>query len=721
MKGYTGKILRLNLTEKRVSTIDTKTYEPWVGGHGLGSALFWDLVEDKTISGFDPRNVVTITTSPLTGTLTPGASGRTEVQGIGVQSYPVEWFTRSNVGGRFGAMLKYAGWDGVVIEGKSEKPVWIDIRNSDVRFKDAGRLWGLDTWKSQEEIWREVTGRSGFADWLEVDGARAGGRTTQRPAVLTIGPVGENLSRLGALIHDAGNAVGQGGFGGVWGSKNLKAISVIGTGSIEIADPNALMEARLWAQKKYGLDLTSPKPLAYEGGIAAGFGSPSVPVVFWQKPKKLRPQACIGCNSGCRARHEGGYGNESSCAESLFYANFDLKRNSGIIVRAIDSILTYLGKEGLGYLILGKYGEQTSTAYRATDLLQKYGINAFEMTVGLIYLRDLHKMGVLGPGKGIDCDLPFDKLGDLKFVEELLQMIASRQGIGDDIAEGFFRAAKRWGRLEEDTKTGLLEYPHWGVPNHYDPRTELEWGYGSILSDRDINEHDFNILFWMPSISKWARKEPPISAEEVVKIFSERMIPFQNDPLMLDFSNENMYSEHIAKLVAWHRHYTRFWKQSVLYCDLLYPDFLNPNRSDYRGLTGEGEQRFLNAVTGKSYSFLDGMELGKKIWNLDNAIWTLQGRHRDIVQFADYIYSVKSEGFATMAYYMPGRENGKWKYIPLQGRHIDKTEFEEWKTKFYTLEGWDPATGWPVRKNLESMGLGYVADELQKQGTLGSG
>ena len=104
-------------------------------------------------------NVVTIMTSPLSGTLAPGASARTEVQGIGVQSSPIEWFTRSNFGGRFAPMLKYAGWDGIVIEGKADKPVWVDIRNEDVKIKDARHLWGLDTWKTQEEIWREVSGR----------------------------------------------------------------------------------------------------------------------------------------------------------------------------------------------------------------------------------------------------------------------------------------------------------------------------------------------------------------------------------------------------------------------------------------------------------------------------------------------------------------------------------------------------------------------------------
>ena len=84
MNGYAGNILRVNLTNREITTIPTSDYDEWVGGHGMGSAIFFDLVEDKTIDGFDPANVVTLMTSPLSGTLVPGASGRTEVQGIGV-------------------------------------------------------------------------------------------------------------------------------------------------------------------------------------------------------------------------------------------------------------------------------------------------------------------------------------------------------------------------------------------------------------------------------------------------------------------------------------------------------------------------------------------------------------------------------------------------------------------------------------------------------------
>jgi aldehyde:ferredoxin oxidoreductase len=681
MNGYAGKILRIDLTERRISIIDTKDYEQWVGGHGMGSALFWDLIEDKTIKGFDPRNILTIMTSPLSGTMVPGASARTEVQGIGIQSYPIEWFTRSNFGGRFAAMLKYAGWDGIVIEGEADKPVWIDIRNKDVKIRDAKHLWGLDTWKTQEEIWREVSGR-GFSGWVELDSER---RTTQRPAVLTIGPAGENLSRVACLIHDAGNASGQGGFGGIWGSKNLKAISVIGTGSIQIADPKGLMEARLWAQKKFALDLEHPDVSWF-----TNFGLRKPQSRYWEKHEKARLQACIGCHLGCKERSGTGYGSESTCQETAFYASYDKAKHGG---------------------------RQTSAAYIATDLLQKYGINSYEAATGLAYIRALRRMGILDRGKKINCELDFRQLGEIEFADQYLKMIAFRKGIGDDFAEGFFRAAKRWDRLEEDLKTGLLPYPYWGFPEHgYDPRAEVEWGYGSILGDRDINEHDFSFLFWWPSGAIWAGKIPQPPAERVTKIIAEKLIPYENNPLMLDFSTENIYSEHMAKLVAWHRHYTRFWKESVLYCDKRWPDFINSKVHGYKGLTGEGEPRFFNAVTGKKFSFVDGMELGRKIWNLDNAVWTLQGRHRDMVHFSDYIYHVPFAGSGNYAmYYLPGKEKGWWDYIRVNGRHLDRAKFEEFKTRFYNLEGWDNRSGWPKRRTLESLGLTFVADELEKE------
>jgi len=435
MNGYAGKILKLDLTERKVGVIPTSDYEQWGGGHGMGLAIFFDLVKDKTIDGFDPANVVTIMTSPLCGTLVPAAGGRTEVQGIGVQSLPIGWFTRSNFGGRFSAQLKYAGWDGLVIGGRADKPVWIDIRDEDVRLRDCAplSLWGKDTWDCQQTIWGYVVGNDTYGDWLEPRGT-GGGHTTQRPAVLTIGPAGENLSRLGCLIHDASNSSGQGGFGGGWGSKQLKAISVIGTGGIGIHDPKALLKARLWQKKNYAFNPDDPN-------ISHGrFRTAPSPLTLYKRGGELRsghrPQACLGCHAGCRGRYEGGLGNEACCSLTTVYP-----------------------------------------AAKTVDMLNRFGVNASEMIQDVGLLVRLNSSGAFGPGTGIECPLDFNDYGSLAFIEQLLKMIAYRNDgrgnpsqFGDDLAEGIVRAAKKWGRQSKQEGAEYIEnvtltmFPFWGLP-----------------------------------------------------------------------------------------------------------------------------------------------------------------------------------------------------------------------------------------------------------------
>ena len=685
MNGYAGRILRIDLSNCNTTFIETRQYAQWIGGHGMGSAIFFDRVKNKAISGFDPANVVTLMTSPLSGTLAPGASSRCEVQGVGIQSSPIEWFTRSNFGGRFAAILKYAGWDGIVIEGKADKPVWVDIRNNRAVIRDGRDLWGLDTWRTQQWIWQEVAGRDAAKQWGKASAGGQGGMGL--PAVVAIGPAGENLSRTACLIHDAGCASGQGGFGGVWGAKNLKAVSVIGSGGVKVADPGALMAARLWAQRKFAINVDKFKP-------AFSRFAPSKPqVAFWKRQKQGRLAACIGCPVACKERNASGKGNGSACFATAFYAQFDQRRHGG---------------------------KQTDAAFVAADLLQKLGINACEAYRGLQYLAALNRTGVLGPGRAIHCDLDFSKLGSTEFVEDYLNKIAYRRDIGDDFAEGFFRASDWWGRREKDQQTGLLYYSYWGLPEHgYDPRAQIEWGYGSILGDRDINEHEFTTLYIWPSLKKWGIIPAVPNPEWLTRVISEKLIPFENDPLMLDYSTPNIYSDHMVKLVAWHRRYARFWKQSALYCDFRWSEFINTNTDDKKGLSGEGEPRFLRAVTGNDLSFSDGMEIGRKIWNLDNAIWSLQGRHRDMVHFPEYIYSVPYARYGAKGkfshYYLPGRENGKWAYIRADGRHLDKSRFDDWKTAYYELEGWNPATGRPRKKTLTDLGLKNVSEEMAHQ------
>jgi aldehyde:ferredoxin oxidoreductase len=323
----------------------------------------------------------------------------------------------------------------------------------------------------------------------------------------------------------------------------------------------------------------------------------------------------------------------------------------------------------------------------------------------------------------IDTDLDFSQLGETSFVKQLFDMIVNKEGIGADLHDGIARAAVKWGRYDEDTKTGILPIQCWGYVQHYDARTEVEWGYGSLVGDRDINEHDFNTLvFWAPSIAALFGTEPECSAQMLSEIMAEKLSPY-NDPMMMDYSDEGIYSESMAKLVAWHRHYTRYYKQSLSFCDWAWGDYYNPWAEDGRGLTGIGEPKFFNAVTGKDQSFEEGMEIGRKIWNLDRAIWVLQGRHRDEEHFTDYNYEVGSvPGYTTyeVPYVVPQYKNGKWSYESVVGRTLDRSGVEQWKDHFYKVEGWDLKTGWPTRKTLEELGLKDVADELESKNKLGA-
>jgi aldehyde:ferredoxin oxidoreductase len=686
--GYAGKILRINLTKKSISTMDTEQYEEYGGGHGLGSAIFWDLAGNQLpFSAFDPRNVVTIMTGPFSGVVVPSAAGRCEVQGVGPQAYPIEWFNRSNFGGRFSAQLKYAGWDGIVVEGAvsgTNDPVWINIIDDKVTIESAKTLWGLDIYETQEEIWRRVVPAAKFGEWLALED----NYTTQKPAVLCIGPAGENKVKFACLIHDAGNGAGQGGFGAVWGSKKLKAISVIGSGSVSIADPKALMAARLW-YRQFQYDVDAPRLEKFPNAMMFSpiNNAPADDQFLNKRPpfEPARAQACAGCPKACRQRMASGLANESSCADSMWPDGLQAPRRE---------------KEAM------------------CDLIQGYGLNTFEWRVLIAYLNTLYKQGILGRGKKIECELPMELYGTPGFIQTLARSVSLREGIGDVLSGGCARAAEAWGRYKEDTDSGLLALPNWGYSAHLDPRIEVEWSYGSILGERDINEHSFSFPFHvMPGAMMGAKRDPLFPADKMVEIVASKVSPYEGDPFMFDYSEgpTGIYSDHRAKEIAWHRHYTRFWIQSALFCDWVWPLFITPNSVDMLGPTPEGEPRFFNAVTGKNISFADGVEIGRKIWNIDRSIWVLQGRHRDMEVLAGYVYNVPSKG----NYYLPNYESGKWTYFTKPGRVLNKAKFEEWKTKFYDFEGWNNTNGWPKRNTLEQLGLKKVADTLQSKGKLG--
>ena len=222
MKGWAGKILRVNLDNGSIKTEKTSKYLDYTGGIGIGYKIIYD--EAPTADPFSPENRIIFAVGPLTGSLAP-SSGRSEVISISPHVYAPgsrhPLVSRSGFGGYWGAELKFAGYDAVVVQGKAKTPVYINILNDKVTIEDARPMWGKDTFETQDLI-----------------KAKAGDEKVQ---IAVIGPSGENLVRISPIIHRIGNAAGQGGFGAVMGSKNLKAIAVRGTNGVEVADKKKLV------------------------------------------------------------------------------------------------------------------------------------------------------------------------------------------------------------------------------------------------------------------------------------------------------------------------------------------------------------------------------------------------------------------------------------------------------------------------------------------------
>ncbi len=695
--GYAPRILVVDLSTETIETLDTEEYKEWGGGVGMGAKLFWDLCEDKTVGSFDPGNVITLGGGAFSGTPVPSAA-RTAVTGIGPQGHPTEWFTTSNFGGRFSAMLKYAGWQMVAVKGKAEKPVWIDIRNDEVTIRDASEsgdgLWGLDAHETQRVI-NKIHEADGT--WRSYGESRDSGRTTQHPAIVTIGLAGENMTHIASLTHDGGAGAGQGGFGGVFGSKNLKAISVIGTGSIEVADAAELLSARLWAADNYGYQPDDLKafPISITGMPFSGI--PSSGTAFGTAS---RPEGCMNCHRSCHGvRNARGLGNGSHCYDTQIYQTPEMTATGKITI---------------------------DTQGRLADLMQGYSINALMLDTVGYWLGQLHKKGLVGPGNVVDTDI-FEKytFGTYEWAAEMLARMAEKREIGALLAEGPARAAEKLGRLEEDVKSGDLPLQEWGWPHHYDGRTEAEWGLASLLSSRDSNAHDFNwICMWTVTLHTLYGAPMPVDAAQMAEIIGSKVAPY-NDPMMINYSDDAIYSESMAKLVSWYVAYYHYYKNSMGLCDWAYADFVNPNTEDKAGLTGIAEPRYVKGVTGREEPLEDGIKRGTRIWNLHRAIFILQGRHRDQEVYGQYMYEVPSlpvPGYMLMSSpnVLPVYENGEWSYKMVAGRVVDAARLEEWKSLYFEFEGWDPATGWPKRDTLESMDMKFVADELEKAGKLGA-
>jgi aldehyde:ferredoxin oxidoreductase len=212
MTGWMGKIVKIDLGSRKQETVavSDETRRRYLGGRGLGVRLYCDLCLSTT----DPlaaENALIFMTGPLTGTVM--TSGRYQV----VSRSPLTGtIFDSSSGGHFGAALKGAGIDGLIVQGRAETPVYLSLHDGQVEVRDASAFWGLDTQQTQKGIQAE---------------------TSSKTAVACIGPAGENRIIFAAIMNDKDRAAGRGGMGAIMGSKNLKAIAAGGSRPVAVSDP----------------------------------------------------------------------------------------------------------------------------------------------------------------------------------------------------------------------------------------------------------------------------------------------------------------------------------------------------------------------------------------------------------------------------------------------------------------------------------------------------
>ncbi len=201
--GYAGKIIKVDLSVHATTQLDTSDYaDRFIGGRGVCAKLYWDETTHYT-KAYDPDNCIICTTGPIAG-FTRFAGCRWQMCGKSPAMEP-ESFSYANFGGSWGTWLKYAGFDGIAVKGKSEKPSWILINNDSVSINDATHLWGKTT-VDTETYFLKTLGKE----------AR----------VMCIGPAGEHLVSF-AVVMASDNATGSCGFGAVFGAKNLKAVVIV--------------------------------------------------------------------------------------------------------------------------------------------------------------------------------------------------------------------------------------------------------------------------------------------------------------------------------------------------------------------------------------------------------------------------------------------------------------------------------------------------------------
>ncbi len=421
-------ILLINLSTGKISTINVprQWVLEYIGGASLAARLLYTRLIPE-LDPFEPEAPILFLNGPLSGTAGP-AVGRFV---ICAKSPATNLWGESNCGGFWGPELRMAGYDGLLIEGKAKEPVYITIINEEIKIRDAGHIWGMDTYTTQAAVKAELV--------------------VKNPRVAVIGPAGEAMIPFASVLTDHGRMAGRTGMGAVMGSKNLKAIAVKGNGKVPVADPEAFALIRSKSNRELKED--SYTDVMHDLGTA---GAADYFDYLAEMPKRYFQ----------RGTYEGAINISGSCvAENILVGTSACHAcviACGRVVRLKDGEK----RKGPEYETLAGFGPNLwyDDPERITllgELCDRYGMDTISMsnTIGLVY--KLKDMGVI-----TDSDVNGIALewGNPDSMEALIHLTARREGLGEWMARGARELARHFEHEDEAVQVNGLEVPY------HDPR-----------------------------------------------------------------------------------------------------------------------------------------------------------------------------------------------------------------------------------------------------------
>jgi len=455
--GYAGKILRLDLSSQSTTEIATLDYASFLGGRGIAAKIYWDEVSPET-SAFDTDNRLIFATGPLCGLPVLGSS-RWTVCGKSPAPSP-EQFCYGNLGGRWGAELKFAGYDAIVVQGKSEKPVYLFLHDNAAELKDASSLWGKGSIETREILKSEL-------------GSSA--------RVAAIGPAGENMATMANLLAD-NDASGSGGLGAVMGSKNLKAIVVKGAErGVKVAQPDRLRELTTYYRELRRIPIPSSF-YRYSMELIPSLGH------------RMKRDPCYGCLGCFRRLYEAEDGKKGKymCHSAIFYQP-----------RAVKY-----------------YGRWNEVPFYATKLVDTYGLDSKAVDWMISWLQRCYEAGILTEES---TGIPLSKVGSLEFIETLVKKISFRDGFGDILAQGLDKAADSVGprAKEQIERIGYISKPEY--KDLYGPRLYITNAFFYAMEPRLPMPQLHEVGALIPKWASWAKKaEGAVVSSEILRAIAKR-------------------------------------------------------------------------------------------------------------------------------------------------------------------------------------------------------